>query len=77
VDACADRLLVRADPSLFYIWVRNGSPGPLLSVCVGPLDCDLSIFSMRADTFGCEVVVCVGPLKIPLSRGPSEDNAES
>jgi hypothetical protein len=43
-DACADRLLVRADPSLSYIWAGNGSPGPRLSVCVGPLGGDLPNF---------------------------------
>jgi hypothetical protein len=51
-DACADRSLVLADPFLSHIWAGNGSTEPPLSVCVGPLGCDLPIFlsaRMRSD----------------------------
>jgi hypothetical protein len=43
-DACVDRSLVLADPSLSHIWARNESVGPPLSVCVSPLGGDLPIF---------------------------------
>jgi hypothetical protein len=33
------RAAVRADPSLSHIWVGNGSNGPHLSICIGPLGC--------------------------------------
>jgi hypothetical protein len=52
-DACANRSLVCLDPSLSYIWVGNGSPGPRLSVYISPLGCDLPIFlsaRTRSDT---------------------------
>jgi hypothetical protein len=42
-DAWADRLPVLADPSLSHIWARNGSVRPPLSICIGPLGCDLPI----------------------------------
>jgi hypothetical protein len=38
------RAAVRADPSLSHIWAGNGSTGPRLSVCVGPLGCVFPIF---------------------------------
>jgi hypothetical protein len=47
----------------------HGQARTVLSVWVGPLSCGFPIFSVRADTFGREVVVWVGPLEMPLTRG--------